>query len=120
MNCKIKDRWGYYDEFVIYDFDYLNKPCIYFLIQEDEYGNKKRRKVVYVGQSKRGIKRIFEHKEKNFNTFSFIICNENELDFLEKEYIKKYEPQYNKAILIGEKRERFENTKKILKKGRTK
>lgn len=119
MYCKIKDKNGFYDEFNIFECLIFTKPCIYFLIQTKEYGIKTSRKVVYVGKSKRGMQRIFEHSNKKFDAFSYIICNENDLDKLEKEYIDKYRPIYNKSILKGINQKEIKHAKDILdKKGK--
>ena len=65
---------------------------IYFLIKNNE--------VVYVGQSKNGISRIFFHKytKKDFDNLYFINCKEKELSTLENYYITKYKPLYNKTL----------------------
>ncbi|MFW6281710.1 MAG: GIY-YIG nuclease family protein [bacterium] len=64
---------------------------IYKLIQDDE--------IVYIGQSLNCERRIGTHlksDDKDFNSFEIIPCKEQELDELEREYINKYEPEYNK------------------------
>ena len=65
---------------------------IYFLLKNNN--------VVYVGQSKEGMNRIYFHKfsKKDFDNFCFINCNIKELDELENYYIMKYKPKYNKAL----------------------
>ena len=66
----------------------LFSPMIYFLIKNNE--------VVYVGQSKKGINRPYQHFQlKDYDCFKFINCNEKDLDFLETNYIIKYKPIYN-------------------------
>lgn len=62
------------------------KALIYFLIKDD--------KVIYVGKSKNGFKRIFEHK-KDFDCFTYIECDESILDILETKYIEKFKPICN-------------------------
>ena len=112
MYCKIKDKNGFYDEFNIFECLMFAKPCIYFLIQTKKYGIKISRKVVYVGKSKRGMRRIFEHSNKKFDAFSYIICDKNDLDKLEKEYI-------DKSILKGINQKEIKHAKAILdKKGK--
>lgn len=62
---------------------------IYFLLMDDE--------VVYVGQTKNGTSRIQAHKyNKDFNKVYVIECCEEDLDYLENEFILKYDPKYNK------------------------
>lgn len=65
---------------------------IYFLTKDNE--------VVYVGQSKQGMNRIYFHKfsKKDFDSFYFINCDIEKLDELESYYILKYLPKYNKSL----------------------
>lgn len=67
---------------------------IYFLTKNEE--------VVYVGQSKKGIGRIYYHicnyKKKDFDSCYYIHCNETELNELENYYMIKYSPKYNKRL----------------------
>lgn len=78
------------------------KTGIYFLIKNDE--------VVYVGQTKRGLARIYNHEEKEWDSFYFVKV-ENQKDLLKKEkyFINKYKPIYNKELQISEKNSSFEN-----------
>lgn len=62
---------------------------IYFLISDDE--------VVYVGQTRRGLSRVYSHVyDKQFTKIYIIECDETELDYWEDFYIFKYKPKYNK------------------------
>ena len=67
---------------------------IYFLVHNDE--------VVYIGQTKQGLKRPFSHTDKIFDKLYVIDLpdeiNENELTLIEDYYIDKYKPKYNKLI----------------------
>lgn len=65
------------------------KNAIYLLVHDD--------KVVYVGKTRNGIKRISEHSKKVFEKVGFIECKENELDYYEDFYIMKYQPLYNRT-----------------------
>ena len=65
--------------------NYTNS-LIYFLIKDD--------KIIYVGKSKQGFKRIFEHK-KDFDSFTYIECDESILDVLETIYIERFKPICN-------------------------
>jgi len=67
----------------------LLKQCfVYFLVKNDE--------IVYVGQTTRGIARIYNHYgQKDFDFYSFIECKEEELNDLEASYIIKFNPIYN-------------------------
>jgi len=59
----------------------LKEPIIYFLI--------KNKKIIYIGESDIGIKRIFEHRaSKNFDTAKYI--SSNNLKFLENNLFRKY------------------------------
>lgn len=71
--------------------DLTNTPTtfIYFLLQDDE--------VVYVGQTKRGLARVYHHmRDKRFNKIYIIECDISELDYWETFYMFKYKPIYNK------------------------
>ena len=65
-----------------------NDSLIYFLIDGDE--------VVYVGQTRHGLRRPFQHFDKKFTEVKFFYCPSNELDYWEDCYIQKYQPIYNK------------------------
>lgn len=68
-------------------------PGIYFLLDNN--------KIVYVGKSLSPEKRINSHiSDKNFDSYSVIRCKECELNSLEKEYILKFLPKYNKHISL--------------------
>jgi hypothetical protein len=78
-------------------FDYEYKlqdvyfPCIYFLLKNE--------KVVYVGQTEYGLKRILCHpSDKDFDTIRTIKCKSEKLDEMEMKYIAKYQPLYNKQL----------------------
>lgn len=60
---------------------------VYLLINNDE--------VVYVGQTKNGLRRIMQHYDKIFNKYSFIETTLEDLDYYEDLYIMKYQPKYN-------------------------
>lgn len=76
----------------IYQIQNEIKPCIYFLLSKE--------RVVYVGKSIGDVLgRIHDHyKNKTFDSFYFITCEEVELDDLEFFYIKKHSPKYNKDL----------------------
>jgi transcriptional regulator with XRE-family HTH domain len=68
-------------------------PCVYFLIKDD--------KIVYVGQTHNGLKRIIEHNgKKDFDRYSVLPCNISKLNKLEEKYILRYRPKYNKTLVI--------------------
>lgn len=69
----------------------LPQYFIYFLVDNEE--------VVYVGQTKNGITRPFEHcKNKKFDAVYLLPVAEKDLDQLEGIYILKYAPKYNGKI----------------------
>jgi hypothetical protein len=73
----------------------IKEPFIYFLTQNN--------KVVYVGQTKKGIQRPLQHiKDKDFDNIFVKFCNEKELDNQENKYILKYKPKYNKDLNYNE------------------
>lgn len=84
----------------------IQEPIIYFLLDKED--------VVYVGQSKSGMGRPYQHKDKVFDKISVLKCSEKVLDALETEYIKKYKPKYNKKI--GNTHYSLARTKRIIKK----
>lgn len=92
-------------EEIVYSMKDIEQPCIYLLYKKDYKGARKKffeadDKIVYVGQSKRGIERIFEHKkDKQFDYFKIIPCKLSKLDETEKKYIDYYRPIYNTMLL---------------------
>lgn len=68
---------------------------VYFLIKGTS--------VVYVGQSKNILRRVAQHPDKNFDRFAWVLCDSNDLDRLEAEYIAMLGPKLNtlrpKAVL---------------------
>ncbi|CAN5494158.1 hypothetical protein BH09BAC4_BH09BAC4_08770 [soil metagenome] len=68
------------------------QPCIYYLINAND-------EVVYVGQTMSLYPRLLNHKfsGKEFVRFSFIPCDESDLDRLEQEAIARFQPELNKA-----------------------
>ena len=72
--------------------DLTNTPMtfIYFLIYNED--------VVYVGQTTRGLTRVYSHiSDKQFNKIYIIEVEEDNLDYWEDFYIFKYKPIYNKV-----------------------
>jgi hypothetical protein len=61
---------------------------VYFLIKDCE--------VIYVGQSVNIHSRIDEHdRVKDFDTFTYIECEKENLSYLEARYISKFKPKLN-------------------------
>ncbi|MDT8901154.1 GIY-YIG nuclease family protein [Anaeroselena agilis] len=80
----------------------LLQSIIYFLFKGDE--------VVYVGQSKHGVSRVFAHihqspgdYKKSFDRFTITPCEESELNNLEAFYVLKFKPKYNKVFPKSDK-----------------
>jgi len=71
----------------------LSSFCgIYFLIHNDD--------IVYIGQSIDIPNRIRQHRgHYPFDKVHYLEVNKNELTRIEKEYILKYTPRYNKTYL---------------------
>lgn len=66
-------------------------PCIYFLLDGE--------KVVYVGKTEYGLKRILCHiTDKTFDRIKIKVFDKDMLDVKETYYIAKYNPKYNKVI----------------------
>lgn len=70
-----------------------NALGIYFLIKNE--------KVVYVGQSKNVLTRISFHKDKNFDSYAFLPCEEHEMDIIESLYIHLLQPEQNGTSVHG-------------------
>ena len=70
----------------------VHKFNIYFLFKENE--------LVYIGRTKRLEDRILAHTKGNFVFDSYSVLEVDEEDFsdLEKYYIFKYKPVYNKKL----------------------
>jgi hypothetical protein len=65
----------------------ITDSLIYFLLDDDE--------VVYVGQTRQGLRRPFQHFDKKFTEVKVFSCPPQELDYWEDCYIQKYDPFYN-------------------------
>ncbi len=64
------------------------KTCgIYFLIKDNE--------IVYIGQSVNIASRVADHTGKDFDSVSYVACEQNKLDILESLYILAYQPKLN-------------------------
>lgn len=71
-----------------YKFD---NNIIYFLMKENE--------IVYVGQSKNGMKRIHAHLyDVEFDSYHYINCTLDQLNDLEAHYIIKFNPLCNNSL----------------------
>lgn len=68
---------------------------IYFLVLNES--------VVYVGQSIDIYSRTGNHSDKLFNDIYIIECKQEKLNELEKHFILKYQPIYNKQNCPGTK-----------------
>lgn len=81
---------------------------VYFLFDENV--------VVYIGQAINILRRITEHTDKTFTSYSYIECSIAEMNELERKYIETYSPKYNimlnKTPLVVEDKE-FNLTLKV-------
>lgn len=69
-----------------------NGPAVYFLWLQGE--------IVYIGKAKSLISRLAEHfKTKVFDEVSHVVCDEKDLDRVEREAIIRYQPKLNKMIV---------------------
>jgi len=74
-----------------HEVDNFKGNYIYFLLKDNQ--------VVYVGQTKKGVKRIFEHcSDKVFDSYTMIECSVSKLNETEAYYITKFNPKYNKLL----------------------
>ena len=65
-----------------------NMQCVYFLYQKE--------KLVYIGKTKDLLSRLSYHKKnKIFDSYSFLKCETNEIDVIERILINKFLPFYN-------------------------
>lgn len=60
---------------------------VYFLIKD--------KVIVYIGQSINIASRITQHRDKDFDSVSYVACHRSELDVLESLYILAYKPPLN-------------------------
>lgn len=82
----------------------ITHSCIYILYLKASKATYYQDVPVYVGKSKRGLERIFEHKDKEYDYVIVINCAKNKLDELEKYYIEQLKPHYNKTFIDKEKK----------------
>lgn len=73
--------------------NYGNVCGVYFLIKDSE--------IVYIGQSINIAARITSHKDKKFDSVSYVTCKRSELDILESLYIIAYNPVLNGEVKAG-------------------
>ena len=72
-----------------------NFSGVYFLI--------KGIRVVYVGQSVNVFQRMWQHRDKDFDSFAWVSCGKSELDVLESLYIHTLKPRLNCMMANGVK-----------------
>lgn len=65
----------------------IRNAGIYFLFKYD--------KIIYIGQTINGLRRIYDHLDKGFTGYTFISCKRRDLNKVEAQYIKMYSPCYN-------------------------
>jgi hypothetical protein len=81
------------NEIVRKSSSYGNVCGVYFLIKNSE--------IVYIGQSINIAARITSHKDKDFDSVSYVTCKRSELDILESLYIIAYNPVLNGEVKAG-------------------
>lgn len=78
--------------------EYLRENRILLYDRTGVYFLFKDKNLVYVGKTTKGIKRIFQHDDKEFDGYYFVDVPPDELSYTEKELILKYKPRYNLSI----------------------
>lgn len=63
--------------------------------------------VVYVGRSVNVRRRIWDHSDKEYDEYEVVECPVENLDDLEKSYIKRLKPKYNKAPFHNRQGKKF-------------
>ena len=64
--------------------------CVYFLWHNED--------LVYIGKSSNGLKRVWEHSNKEYTHYSYHQCKPELLDILEQTYIQIHKPPMNKQL----------------------
>lgn len=76
-----------------FNFNDLRIVGVYFLM--------KKGRVVYIGKTTNGLRRLFSHNLMGlFDKIRIIECNKNKVDFYEKRWIIKFRPKYNRRHLF--------------------
>lgn len=83
----ITDELLSYEELLSRKKRIIRNAGIYFLFKYD--------KIIYVGQTINGLRRIYDHLDKGFTSYTFISCKRKDLNKLESRYIKMFSPCYN-------------------------
>ena len=75
------------DDVLCSKIDFAQTRGIYFLIHKNE--------IIYIGKSIHIFRRITQHylNKKEFDAFFYFKCNIDDMDALEKFYIKKFKPK---------------------------
>lgn len=78
-----------FEESKFIDLTNIPKVFVYFLLDKKE--------VVYIGQTKKGLTRVYIHQQnKKFDEIYVIPCvDQKDLDYTEGYFILKYRPKYN-------------------------
>lgn len=63
---------------------------VYFLFKDE--------KIIYIGKTTNGFTRVYDHTDKDFDSFSYFMCPASKVNEYEAEYIMKYKPKHNKVI----------------------
>lgn len=82
------------------------EPIIFCLLDNGE--------VVYVGQSKNGLRSAYQDTTRIFDSISFFACKEDELDKIQADMILKYQPKYNRT-LPGKSYFSFRKTRELVR-----
>lgn len=66
---------------------------VYFLFKGDE--------LLYVGQTKKVLARVFAHQTLDYDGYAFLEYHDSILDVAEAEYISKLNPRFNRQARAG-------------------
>ena len=83
------------------DLAHMPDICVYFLWESDVF-NSRKYKLVYIGKTTIGAKRIHSHNargNKGFTHVSFFACATNaDAKYIEQTYIEMFKPKYNQMV----------------------
>ena len=80
----------------------INPPCVYFLLEGVE--------IVYVGQSINVAARVNQHiQDKDFNKVLYLPVVKENLDVVERFFIERLQPKYNKDGYLKHQRYRYQD-----------
>tara|TARA_R100000501_G_C2563881_1_gene73431 strand:- start:42 stop:647 length:606 start_codon:yes stop_codon:yes gene_type:complete len=97
----------------LFEFPMILPPCVYFLLEGIE--------IVYVGQSINVSARVSQHtQDKDFSKVLYLPIVKENLDVVERFFIERLQPKYNKERFKVNKKFIYEDEKyeTLIKRGR--